>query len=550
MNSERRSRRDCAAFELVSPERIADFSSPWVELLACMPHRLLPEPPVRFDWESRLDMLAAGGGFPQAVRNDLIDQNTKLGAAPNVIDKVGRIFGGEGGIVIAGQQPGLFGGPLYTLYKALTAVSLAEHLENRFGIPVVPVFWNAGDDDDFHEVRNCVVAAADGNLLTVSAMYGAGDRKRCVGEIPVDRIRPALEHVQEAMRGWKGSGTVDGLLTGSIRWNLWGEHFSYIVSRLFDGAILVYDAVSPVWRREAAYLTERFMVTRGDILEGIERRKGEMVSGGVRPPVMQETIEVPLTLIDRGVKRKFPEWDPSRIGDALKNDPSALCPNVTLRAPFQDALFPVIGAVVGPGEIAYLSQISPVYRGLGVREPVRVPRLTATVLPAALSALRRRTGSTRADLLFEWDRCVDEYAASMLPEDFTDRVDGLAGIVSRDIDELAGALGGDERIVREGDRIVGAVQKLARSGTAVCLKRLGEGGFAHREIKRFLRPGGGLQERVLSALVPTAVGVGVRGGILNGIVRAHLDGIAEAGSGHFLVDAVLDAWRWDDSTRA
>src|SRR3977135_992287 len=60
-----------------------------------------------------------------------------------------RLAAGEVLAITTGQQPGLFTGPLYTVYKALSAVALAQRLERERGVPVVPVFWGAGDDHDF-----------------------------------------------------------------------------------------------------------------------------------------------------------------------------------------------------------------------------------------------------------------------------------------------------------------------------------------------------------------------------------------------------------------
>jgi uncharacterized protein YllA (UPF0747 family) len=466
-----------------------------------------------------------------------VECNRRLGIPRTLLAKAERIFAGSGGFVIAGQQPGLFGGPLYTLFKALTAVALARRLEELYDVEVLPVFWNAGDDDDFHEVRSCTLALPDGDLFTISADRDGDDGRRCVGEISIDRVRAVFGAGRSLLERWGGNGgRIAGLISDSLADGRWGDHFSRLLGAIFDGSLLVFDARSGGWRTAAAPIIGRFVAEREAISSGLRRREERMRSLGMAPPIQHRTVDIPLTYIDGGIKRKFTDWDRERIKGILESEPSSLDPNVTLRAPLQDTLFPVIASVVGPGEAAYLVQLSPVYDGLGIEEPIRVPRLSATFVPSGLGDVAAAVGATHTGLYLEWERHIDEYVEAGLPDGFNERIDKLAGIVEEHGRRLTDGFGHGGELGRDIERIMTSIRKLKRRGAEIRLGELGRHGFNPERLRRFLRPKGLLQERILSSLIPLAAGLPVSSGELPKLAATHLERLGSSGSGHYLVD--------------
>ncbi|HVO39092.1 MAG TPA: bacillithiol biosynthesis BshC, partial [Spirochaetia bacterium] len=110
------------------------------------------------------DALAAARYDRESLRSLLEAQNRRFNAAPAALANVARLSDPRAVVVIGGQQAGLFGGPLYTVNKALTVLSLAERLEKQLGQPVVPVFWIASEDSDLAEVDRASVLDRDGKL--------------------------------------------------------------------------------------------------------------------------------------------------------------------------------------------------------------------------------------------------------------------------------------------------------------------------------------------------------------------------------------------------
>lgn len=522
--------------ELLEASAVKDYSPPWIEMLSGAGHGLLPAPGRRFDWEGRLEELSQAGGRSGAIADDLIALNRRLGVREELVVKAGRVFAGEGGVVVAGQQPGLFGGPLFTLYKAMTCIELACGLEERFGVPVLPVFWNAGDDDDFDEVRSGTFVTRGGGLLRVEAPAVEGDGRPCVGGIAAARLRPLLEAVRDLIESWGGGGIVEPILEEAVGGETWGEHFSRILARTFDGRILVYDSLSPVWRGEAAALVERYVELREDVLDELAARGERMRSAGLEPPVGAGTLEIPLTLMENGVRRKFPSWDGGRIMEILEDDPSALCPNVTLRAPFQDALFPVLASVVGPGELGYLSQLSPLYSGLGISEPLRVPRLTCTILPETAIRVAGALGVAPSRIFTDWEGSRRDYIRSMMPEGFCGAVEELAMQFEAEGRRAASLVDDGGRLGREVERIRRMIDAMKSKGEQALARKSKEKGLDLPLLAEYIRPRGVLQERVLTFFLPILSGGAPFAEHLEALAREHIRNLERGASGHYVVE--------------
>jgi bacillithiol synthase len=149
---------------------------------------------------------APAAGAPRAVAQAVLEA-TLPGPGRD------RLAAGPTLAVTTGQQPGLFTGPLYTIYKALSAMALAARLERERKVPVVPVFWVAGDDHDFHEGNHATLLNSAGEPLTVVLRERAADaaalplyRERCGPEIAaaLDQVRQGTpdSEFKEAVLGW------------------------------------------------------------------------------------------------------------------------------------------------------------------------------------------------------------------------------------------------------------------------------------------------------------------------------------------------------------
>ncbi len=270
-----------------------------------------------------------------------------------------RLAAGEVLTVTTGQQPGLFTGPLYTIYKALSAAALARRLEREIKVPVVPVFWVAGDDHDFAEANHASVLNATGDVARIVLRERPADalllplfREPCGPEIgsALEKLRAALpesEFTSQTLAWLEASYRPDANLA---------DAGADALNRLLGprgGGIAVFRAHDPAAKRAAApWLLKGLDLTLPDglspvLVEGSAGR--DRLSGGGSP-------------VTRRSGERFTRAALERIA---AESPERLSPNVLLPPVIEAALFPTVAYAAGPAELEYLETAAPLYAQLG-----------------------------------------------------------------------------------------------------------------------------------------------------------------------------------------
>jgi bacillithiol biosynthesis cysteine-adding enzyme BshC len=325
-------------------------------------------------------------------------------------------------VVITGQQAGLFGGPLFTLLKALTAMKLAAKVEREHGVPVVPVFWIDAEDHDWPEVSGCTVLDTDltPSTIRLADLDGAGHLPiakltlKADSAAAVDQLDAALPDSEfkaaiiASLRKAYAPGV--GMATAFGKW---------IEEVLGPHGLVVYDSSDVAAKALArdVFVTE---VSQPGHTARIAATAGEaLVARGYHAQA---------TLADGTVSvfHLHPERSPVRIdgdqafigeraltlaqlGDEARQQPQHFSPNVLLRPIVQDTVFPTICYVAGPNELAYLGQLKDVYAHFGVPMPLMYQRATATLADSATVRFL-----TKYDLPLTALRAQDEAALNQL----------------------------------------------------------------------------------------------------------------------------------------
>ncbi len=372
-----------------------------------------PRPPADVGaWRSRAAEAWALWREPRAherrrqVAAALVAAHEGLGATPAQRRNLDRLAAADSLVIVAGQQAGLFGGPLYTAYKALGAVVMAAEAEAALGCPVVPVFWVASEDHDFSEVSRARLAAADGGLVHLS-LPGHLDF-RSAGSIPVPSEARYLVGELEALFPPKPTGVpfaqaLRAPLQRGGRLSL-ADWFTAQWQALLGGrGLLFYDPMTPALRAAAAPIFSAAAARAPAANEAI-RRAGEQLRGaGYAPGLDLEPDHVHLFVYHGGrrlslhaagarirTKDGEVEWSAEALAARALAEPTAFSPNVALRPVVQEFTLPVLAQLGGPGEIAYLAQLGAVFAGWDRRAPIVAPRPGATLaLPEDAAALRR-----------------------------------------------------------------------------------------------------------------------------------------------------------------
>jgi bacillithiol biosynthesis cysteine-adding enzyme BshC len=472
---------------MVRDGRIADAAVAWYA----------PRPTAPDEWRRHLEMVRSSvdpgwaGALAPALR-----------AAGAAEIRLARAAAGRGVVVTTGQQPGLFGGPLYTWWKALSALALADGLEEATGIPVAPVFWAATDDADFAEAGETFVAVTGGlDRLVLPPPGMAGAR---LADIPLPDPTPLLRQLAAGA----GSAVYPGALDLAVRayregTTIGAAYVTLLRAMLEPLGIAVLDAADPVVGRAGAAVLAAALRDGPALEQALLRRERELAAAGFRAqvPVVRGRS---LVLSSRDGRR---ERLPIAGGGRHADDPDAtLGPNVLLRPVMERAILPTAAYVAGPGELAYFAQVSAVAETLGLAWPATVPRWSGTIIEPHVQRLLDRHGLDLESLSIPGG-AESRVARQSLPPEVRHALDHLRTSAADAVESLSEALAVGQMPNVPPAVLTGARRDLERR-TARLERRLvaaakREQTEAMRDVatlRAALAPAGKPQERVLNLL--------------------------------------------------
>ncbi|MCL7964416.1 MAG: bacillithiol biosynthesis cysteine-adding enzyme BshC [marine benthic group bacterium] len=304
--------------------------------------------------------------------------------------KLDLILHGGGVLVSTGQQPGLFLGPLYSLYKILTAASCAQRIEAATGRPALASFWIAGDDHDWEEVGAASLVDRGGVVQRVVLEPGSSEAGRAVGAARLgDRIVPVLDRFLEAAGDSEFAPGVEDFLTSaySPSATMTGAFRDGFTALLGDVDVALFDPTHPEARRAAVPFLSSLLANSDAVSAALQ-------SGTVR--VQEAGYAVQLSPPAEGAQVFFDDGNSrahlireaggfrhGRAGewrsiddwlDILDSDPARFSPAAASRPMLESNLLPVARTVLGPGEMAYWAQLGPLFEQLSVPFPETVSR--------------------------------------------------------------------------------------------------------------------------------------------------------------------------------
>jgi bacillithiol biosynthesis cysteine-adding enzyme BshC len=322
-------------------------------------------------------------------------QQDRRGAPAEARAAAARLTDAATVAVVTGQQAGLFGGPLYTLLKALTAVRLAAQVTADHGVPAVAVFWVESEDHDWQEVGSCAVLDAEMNRCSISLGTPADAGDAPVSSVVLDpSILAAVDGLRATLPPTEfTAGTLDALSRayrpGAGMSEAFGTWLESLLGRL---GLVVFDSSERATKAAAAGLFARELESPATARLALAQGRS-LIELGYHAQVMPHEDAVALFALD-GTRQPIGARDGAfLVGDSVvpaadlidraRRHPERFSPNVLLRPIVQDALFPTVCYVAGPSELAYQGELGPVYEHFGVPQPLVAPRATATLLDSA-----------------------------------------------------------------------------------------------------------------------------------------------------------------------
>jgi bacillithiol biosynthesis cysteine-adding enzyme BshC len=389
--------------------------------------------------------IARTSGLPRQRRKlvDVLQAQQRRRDAPAESMAAAAVLGDPRSVVVAtGQQAGLFGGPLFTLLKALTAIRLAERVRVEHHVPAVAVFWVDAEDHDWNEVKACGVLDADLGLQSISPGDPQGANHGPVARVRLDEnITATLSQLEAAL---PATEFTPGLLEDLRRIYHPGagmaDAFSQWLERVLGSrGLVVFDASDPAAKPLAAEVFAREIERAGETSRRAAEAGEALVLRDYHAQVIPQEDGLALFAIAdqrEPIRRAGDQFaigsrteSASDLRQRVRLSPESFSPNVLLRPLVQDTMFPTVCYVAGPNELAYLAQLRRVYEAFSVPMPLVQQRATATIVDG--NAMRFLS---RPDVRFELLRAQDEAALNEL------LVAQLPPSVDASIDEARSAL--------------------------------------------------------------------------------------------------------------
>ena len=345
---------------------------------------------------SRAQSVTAQSFSRDAVADALLDQNTRAGAGETTFANIERLRQKDSVVVITGQQAGLFTGPLYTIFKALTAIKLAERLRAQ-GVNAVPMFWVAAEDHDFEEVNHTRLINREGQLVTITYAGCSPKEGKPVGHVKLnEKIAGNIDELIAALPESEfmpllGSDLRDSYQSGAN----FAEAFGRMMIKLFGkfGVVLI-NPLDDRLKAVAGEIYAQAISRAPEFASRLVNASARLEASGYHAQVHTNAEAAPLFMLDEGRRTAMTRRDDGRfylkgseksfganeVLDTVERCPSCFSPNVTLRPIVQDFLLPTVAYVGGPAEIAYFAQLRPNYGLLNRVDPVVLPRASFTLI--------------------------------------------------------------------------------------------------------------------------------------------------------------------------
>jgi len=475
--------------------------------------RFFPRPPLARDWlKDEVSRLHYDAVRRERVAAVLERQNRAWGASPETLDNIARFRAGAAAVV-TGQQVALFGGPLFSVYKAISAIKLSTEFTHA-GEECVPIFWLATEDHDLAEVNHVPLLGADGSLTPFATEAHAPENA------PMSHVRfgPEIETRVEEAAGLLSDSEAREFLRESYRaGETLGSAFAKLFSRLFrhSGVILI-DASDPELHTVAESVYRAAIVASKDLDEALLERSRELEAAGYHAQVkvtssstllfaMKDGSRVPVHRANGQFVVAEEKLNQDEILQRISQRPAEFSANVLLRPVVEDYLLPTLAYVGGPAEIAYFAQAQVVYEELLGRVTPILPRLSATLIEPRIQRLLERYRLSPADTFSDPEHLRVLIAERALPGDInisfdsaTQQLESSFAAIQSSLERL------DPTLVEASERAASKIryqfERLRERAARAQLRRSEETAAHAASISNSLFPQKELQERILGAM--------------------------------------------------
>ena len=318
--------------------------------------------------------------------------------------------------IVTGQQLGILGGPLYTFYKIITIIKLSNFLNERYDdFNFVPVFWLAGDDHDFNEVRAISVIDKDNNIKTVGYKeeIDPEEAKLSIGKIKFDEtIEEFFSTLNDSLRDTEFKQPLLEELKNYYKTDeTFTTAFQKLIHSVFDeyGLVIlnpqerdVKELLKPIFKKEITDFREHTekLVHLSAELEEIYHAQVKVKPVNLFFSTEDGRYSIEPVENEYKLKRKRKSFTQEELLDLVETEPERFSPNVLLRPICQDYILPTAFYIGGPSEVAYFAQATLLYDFYKIQTPIIYPRSSATLLETNINKILEKYNVAIDDIFF------------------------------------------------------------------------------------------------------------------------------------------------------
>jgi bacillithiol biosynthesis cysteine-adding enzyme BshC len=443
----------------------------------------------------------------------LLDYNREMGCSPQTEVQIEKLQDPRAVVVLCGQQAGLLGGPLYTMYKGICAVKLAGKLELELGRPVVPVFWIAAEDHDFSEANHTWVPTENRPQRIQLELEHGGEP---VGQLALSdeagksvlqalgAVAPESEFLPEIFASLEETRQASRTPA---------DWFARMMARLYaQEGLVLFNPLNIEGRRMASAFFVEAIHKQDEMQTALANREAALRAEGYPLQVEREPESTMLMVVaGKRTALYFREgryatrdgslsYSKEELLELAEREPESLSPNVLLRPLVQDFLFPTVAFIPGPGELAYFTQVMALYPVFDMTPPVLWPRPGLTVIEPRLARYITRYEIPERELLRDLSETLSGVLRRVNDVDIDSVFDHLRQHLELEYDHLKRDLSKlNPQLAALADKnlqhVYGQIRYLEERAETE-FKKKNEGTLRHfAAMEQMLQPFGKLQER-------------------------------------------------------
>lgn len=500
---------DCLPFSALphSPRLFTDFTANFARVRA-----FYPQPPQFSEVLQRRPELNYDRERRERVSAVLDRQNQTWGASELMLENIERLRRGAEAMV-TGQQVALLGGPLFSIYKALSVIKFAREV-TQAGRECVPIFWLATEDHDFAEVSQATLFSAHKGLMQLALETTIGPN-RPVSEIKLgEAIAALLQPAQEAL----GQNEITTLLRSCYApQETMGSAFAKLFTKLFSKfGLIILDPSDPELHRVAAPLYQAAIKKSEPLVRALLDRGSEIEAAGYEPQVkvtnsstllfrLHNEERLPIRRANGGFVAGTEKLSEPQLTEEITAHPERFSPNVLLRPVTQDFLLPTAAYIGGPSEIAYFAQANVVYQQLLGRVTPILPRFSATLIDPKSRRIMEQYRITVADVLQGPEHVRERLAEQHLPKELESALESTQRELEKSLSHIVAQLKKlDPTLVDAAEKSVSKVEyqldHLKKKAAHAQLRRREELGRHADHLSDCIFPNKNLQEREIAGI--------------------------------------------------